>query len=158
MNFPLSSALRCWTLVFLALAAPCRAVVDDAHSAAISLAVPAVEKGFVLREDYVKGTVKPGIQKLVKQQLFKGNEVWFWLGVDTENVAIEIEVLDKKGNKVGVDKKITADAAAIRVIPDRTGTYYITFKLTAKSTDDVDWALLYGWRTIAPAAAPEPKK
>lgn len=135
--------------VLLTLSTLCvHATVDDAHSAAISTAVPYIEKGFNLREDYLKGQIKPGAQKLVKQQLFKGNEIWFWLGTQAENVTLEIEVFDKAGKKVSVEKKTSKDTASVRVIPERTATYFIVFKINGKVTDELDWALLYGWRTL----------
>ncbi len=47
-------------------------------------AEPYVKDGFQVREDYWGGDLGTGEKKAVKQQLFKGNEYWFWLGTEVE--------------------------------------------------------------------------
>ena len=64
----------------LALALVARASVDDAQSFALQAAEPYVKEGFQVREDYWGGDLAAGEKKAVRQQLFKGNEYWFWLG------------------------------------------------------------------------------
>ena len=122
-----------------------QAVVDDAHSAALSAATAAVKAGFSVRQEYAKGTAKNGVAVMVKQQLFKGNEVWFWLGCAADDVKFEIEVYNAKGEKVSVEQKSAKDSISIRVVPAKTGTYRIVFKLTG-SDAEMDWALVYGWK------------
>src|SRR5262245_53166192 len=56
------------------------ASVDDAQSFALQAAEPYVKQGFQVREDYWGGDLGSGEKKAVRQQLFKGNEYWFWLG------------------------------------------------------------------------------
>lgn len=122
------------------------AVVDDAHSTALEAAVDEVKKGFKIRQEYWKGTVTSGDQKIVKHQLFKGGEVWFWLGTSTENVKIEIEIYDSKKVKVASEKKVTDGCSAIKLTAPKTGTYLVVFKLTGKEKEEIDWALVYGWK------------
>ena len=55
------------------------ASVDDAQSFALQAAEPYVKDGFQVREDFWGGDLGAGEKKAVKQQLFKGNEYWFWL-------------------------------------------------------------------------------
>src|SRR5215471_17288172 len=55
------------------------ASVDDAQSFALQAAEPYVKQGFQVREDYWGGDLGSGEKKAVRQQLFKGNEYWFWL-------------------------------------------------------------------------------
>ncbi len=123
----------------------CLAVVDDAHSAALAVATNAVKEGYKIRQDYVKGTTKAGSPRMVKQQLFKGNEVWFWLGTGADEAKIEIEVYDATGAKVGLERVARKDAVAIKVSPPKTGTYRIVFKISGKE-ETFDWALVYGWK------------
>ena len=125
---------------------PAMAVVDDAHSAALEAAVDAVKQGFKIRQEYWKGTIVSGEQKMVKHQLFKGGEVWFWLGTSTEDVKFEIEVYDSKGVKIPSEKKNTKDCAAVKLTAPKTGTYLVVFKLTGKPKEEIDWALVYGWK------------
>ena len=54
------------------------ASVDDAQSFALQAAEPYVKEGFQVREDYWGGDLGSGEKKAVRQQLFKGNEYWFW--------------------------------------------------------------------------------
>lgn len=135
-------------MLTLACAVPsARALIDDAYSTALEAAMETVKKGFKLRQEYWKGTVISGTQKVVKHQVFKGSEVWFWLGTASETeVKLEIEVQDAKGNKISVEKKSGAGFAAVRLVPEKTGTCVITFKITGKEKAEIPWALVYGWK------------
>lgn len=140
----LRSVLLALTLAFTT--PPALAVVDDAHSAALEAAMDAVKKGFKIRQEYWKGTLISGEQKMVKHQLFKGGEVWFWLGTSTEDVKLEIEIYDAKGVKIASEKKNTKDCAALKLTAPKTGTYLVVFKITGKPKEEIDWALVYGWK------------
>lgn len=129
-----------------AMALPARATVDDSHSAAMEAAVPAVKLGFKIRQEYWKGTLKSGEQKAVRQQLFKGNEYWFFLGTDAEDATLKIDVYDKKGTKVTVETKTGENNAAVRVVAPATGTYTVVFSLVSKENAEIPWALAYGYR------------
>ena len=125
---------------------PVQAVVDDSHSAAMEAAVPAVKEGFKIRQEYWNGTMKSGDKKIVKQQLFKGNEYWFFLGTDIEKATLKIDIFDRKGTKINVETKLSENAAAVRVLAPATGTYIVVFSLTTKEGEDIPWALAYGYR------------
>ena len=125
---------------------PGRASVDDSHSAAMEAAVEAVKAGFKIRQEYWKGELKSGEQKIVKQQLFKSNEYWFFLGTDAEKITLKIDVLDRKGNKINVETKFKDGSAAVRVLAPATGTYLVVFSLTGKEKDLSPGALAYGYR------------
>ena len=125
---------------------PVQAVVDDSHSAAMEAAVPAVKEGFRIRQEYWNGTMKSGDKKIVKQQLFKGNEYWFFLGTDTEKATLKIDIFDRKGTKINVETKLSENAAAVRVLAPATGTFIVVFSLTSKEGEDIPWALAYGYR------------
>ncbi len=131
---------------FLGAALPARAVVDDSHSMAMEAAVDAVKAGFKIRQEYWNGTLKSGEQKIVRQQLFKGNEYWFFLGTDADKIAMKIDIFDRKGNKVTVETKKKENATAIRVLAPATGTYLVVFSLTGQENEQIPWALAYGYR------------
>mgnify|MGYP000196163222 CR=1 FL=1 len=145
-----SSAMSRFALFLAALlftaVLPVRAVVDDSHSAAMEAAVPAVKEGFKIRQEYWNGTMKSGDKKIVKQQLFKGNEYWFFLGTDTEKATLKIDIFDRKGTRINVETKLSENAAAVRVLAPATGTYIVVFSLTTKEGEDIPWALAYGYR------------
>src|SRR5436853_237946 len=77
----------CLAVVF-ALARGAAGTVDDAQSFALQAAEPYVKEGFQVREDYWGGDLGSGEKKAVRQQLFKGNEYWFWLGTEVERAKV----------------------------------------------------------------------
>lgn len=122
------------------------ATIDDAHSFAMEAAVPFVEQGFIVREDYWNGEVKSGQKLMVRHQMFKGNEYAFWLGSANEDVTFELHVLDDKGKEIELDFKTKGNFATIRVNPPKTGTYSVVFSVSSKKEKGVFWALAYGYR------------
>lgn len=132
----------------LALGAPptVQATVDDAHSFAMEAAMPFVENGFIVREDYWNGEVKSGQKLMVRHQLFKGNEYAFWLGSAQEGITFELKVLDEKGKEIALDFKKSEMFCSVRVNPPKTGTYSVVFSVTSKKDPGVYWALAYGYR------------
>lgn len=132
--------------LFLATPPAALATVDDSHSMVMEGAVEAVKAGFKIRQEYWKGTLKSGEQKLVKQQLFKGNEYWFFLGTDTDKVQMKIDVYDKAGTKINVETKTRENSTAVRVLAPATGSYMVVFSLTTKEGEAIPWALAYGYR------------
>src|SRR3954452_9820063 len=81
----------------LALAAVAKGSVDDAQSFALQAAEPYVKDGFQVREDYWGGDLAEGEKKAVRQQLFKGNEYWFWLGTEVEEAKVSVHIYDADG-------------------------------------------------------------
>src|SRR5947207_15703793 len=74
-----------------------RASVDDAQSFALQAAERYVKEGFQVREDYWGGDLGSGEKKAVRQQLFKGNEYWFWMGTEVERAKISVHIYDSEG-------------------------------------------------------------
>ncbi len=126
-------------------AALSHATVDDAHSFAMEAALPFVEQGFIVREDYWNGEVKSGQKLMIKHQMFKGNEYAFWLGTANEDVSFELKVYDDAGKEISIDSKSDKMFASARVNPPKTGTYTIVFSVTSKKEKGLFWALAYGY-------------
>lgn len=122
------------------------ATIDDAHSFAMEAAVPFVEQGFIVREDYWNGEIKSGQKLMVRHQMFKGNEYAFWLGTAGEDATFELKVLDETGKEIELDFKSKGLYATVRVNPPKTGTYSVVFSVTSKKEKSVYWALAYGYR------------
>ena len=142
----LFSCSRAFTLALVAsIALPAFATVDDAHSFAMEAAVPFVEQGFIVREDYWNGEVKSGQKLMIKHQMFKGNEYAFWLGSANEDVTFELKVYDDKNKEITIDAKSDKMFASMRVNPPKTGTYTIVFSVTSKKEKGLYWALAYGY-------------
>jgi hypothetical protein len=130
----------------LSLAALLHATVDESHDFAMEAALPFVEQGFIVREDYWNGEVKSGQKLMITHQLFKGNEYAFWLGTANEGVALEMKVFDEKGLPVQINSKADKFFISVRVNPPRTGTYRVVLELKSNKEPSVLWALAYGYR------------
>jgi hypothetical protein len=134
-------------LVILALRPAAFASVDDAQSFALQAAEPYVKEGFQVREDYWGGDLGAGEKKAVRQQLFKGNEYWFWLGTEVDGAKISVHIYDSDGKLAeesdGWDK---GHFAAAHIIPKITGSYFIIVSVEKSPEERTHWALVYGFR------------
>ena len=92
--------------------------MDDAQSFALQAAEPYVKEGFQVREDFWGGDLGAGEKKAVRQQLFKGNEYWFWLGTDVEKASMSVHIYDAEGKLVEQpDSWQKGQFAAARITP-----------------------------------------
>ena len=123
------------------------ASVDDAQSFALQAAEPYVKEGFQVREDYWGGDLGSGEKKAVRQQLFKGNEYWFWLGTEVDRAKVSVHIYDSDGKLAeesdGWEK---GHFAAAHVIPKTTGSYFIIGSIEESPEERTHWALVYGFR------------
>ena len=122
------------------------ATIDDALSFSLEAATPYVKAGFTVREDYWGGDLGVKQQKAIVHQLFKGNEYWFWMGTDAENARISVHVYDSDGNLAEVESWQKQHFAAARVVPRRTGSYYLIVEIEKSDHERTHWALAYGFR------------
>ena len=136
-------------LIMLAvLLAPGRAYssIDDALAFALEAAAPYVKEGFTVREDYWGGDLPTKTTKAIVHQLFKGNEYWFWMGTDEKTAKISVHVYDSDGNLVEVEAWQKPHFAAARVMPKKTGSYYLIVEVEKSPQERTTWALAYGFR------------
>src|SRR5215469_7431377 len=68
-----------------------------ARAFALLAAEPYAKQGFHVREDYWTGELGSGEKKAVRQQLFKGNEYWFWLGTEVDRAKAFVHIYDSVG-------------------------------------------------------------
>ena len=123
------------------------ASVDDAQSFALQAAEPYVKQGFQVREDYWGGDLASGEKKAVRQQLFKGNEYWFWLGTEVDRAKVSVHIYDSDGKLAEEsDSWEKGHFAAAHVIPKTTGSYFIIVSLEESPEERTHWALVYGFR------------
>ena len=142
---PLLLALLCLTFA----AAPARATIDDALSFALEAADPYVKEGFTVREDYWGGDLPVKQTKAIVHQLFKGNTYWFWMGTDTKGAKISIHIYDSEGNLAEVeafDSSKKPHMAGARVVPKKTGSYYLIVEVEKSPAERTTWSLAYGFR------------
>jgi hypothetical protein len=123
------------------------ASVDDAQSFALQAAEPYVKQGFQVREDYWGGDLASGEKKAVRQQLFKGNEYWFWLGTEVDRAKVSVHIYDSDGKLAEEpDSWEKGHFAAAHVIPKTTGSYFVIVSVEESPEDRTHWALVYGFR------------
>lgn len=142
--------------------------VNEAISLALEAAAPYVEQGFEVREDNWSGEVEPGKPLLIRHQLFRGNEYWFWAGTSWPGATIKIEIYDSDGNSVGLESFARDSFAGVRTLPQKTATYYIrvvaSYEKSGKGPTAaergasepaegvaefpgvLDWGVVYGYR------------
>jgi len=128
------------------------AAIESALSYALEAAQPYVSQGFTVREDYWGGTLDAGNPKTIVQQLFRGNEYWFWLGGDVRNSSPDVHIYDSTGNLAEAEHWKKPQMAAARIVPTKSGSYYVTVdvaKPRGRQTSlnlPLRWALAYGFR------------
>ena len=128
------------------ISTPAHATIDDALSFALEAADKYVKEGFTVREDYWGGDLPQKQTKAIVQQLFKGNEYWFWMGTDRKEAKISIHVYDSEGNLAEVESWQQPHMAAARVVPKKTGSYYLMVEIEKSSEERTYWSLAYGFR------------
>jgi len=128
------------------LASPVRATVDDALTYALEAAQPYIKEGFTVREDYWGGDMALEHPKAITHQLFKGNEYWFWMATDVRSARISVHVYDSEGNLCEVETRQKGQFAAARVVPKRTGTYYVIVEVEKSPRERTHWGMAYGFR------------
>ena len=93
------------------------------------------------------GDLAASEKKAVRQQLFKGNEYWFWLGTEVEAAKVSVHVYDSDGKLVEQsDGWQKGHFAAAHVIPKTTGSYFIIVEIESSPEERTHWALVYGFR------------
>jgi hypothetical protein len=123
------------------------ASVDDAQSFALQAAEPYVKQGFQVREDYWGGDLASGEKKAVRQQLFKGNEYWFWLGTEVDRAKVSVHIYDSDGKLAEEqDSWEKGHFAAAHIVPKTTGSYFIIVSVEESPEERTHWALVYGFR------------
>jgi len=137
-------------LIAATLIAPSHAYssIDDALSFAFEAASPYV-KDFTVREDYWGGDLPVKTTKAIVHQLFKGNEYWFWMGTDEKAAKISVHVYDSEGNlaeEESFDSTKKPHMAGARVVPKKTGSYYLIVEIEKSPRERTTWALAYGFR------------
>jgi len=125
---------------------PASATIDDALSFALEAADPYVKEGFTVREDYWGGDLPVKSTKAIVHQLFKGNEYWFWMGTDQKAAKISVHVYDSAGNLAEVEAWQKPHFAAARIVPKKTGSYYLIVEVEKSPDERTYWSLAYGFK------------
>ena len=145
--FTLLSRRGLFLAPLMALMVIARGSVDDAQSFALQAAEPYVKEGFQVREDYWGGDLGVAEKKAVRQQLFKGNEYWFWLGTEVEKAKVSVHIYDSEGKLAEQpDSWEKGHFAGAHIIPSATSSYFIIATVEESPEERTHWALVYGFR------------
>jgi hypothetical protein len=125
---------------------PAYATIDDALSFALEAASPYVKEGFTVREDYWGGDLPVKSTKAIVHQLFKGNEYWFWMGTDQKAAKISVHIYDSAGNLAESEAWTKPHFAAARIVPKKTGSYYLIVEVEKSPDERTYWSLAYGFK------------
>ena len=118
-----------------------------ARAWAVLAAEPYVKKGFQVREDYWAGDLASGEKKALRQQLFKGNEYWFWLGTEVDGAKESVHIYNSDGALAEQpDSWAKEHFAAAHIIPKTTSSYFIIVSAEESPAAHTHWALAYGFR------------
>src|SRR5215831_10440042 len=147
---PFAKVLLCTASLLPAIAVPPPAIfaqVDPttvyARAWAVLAAEPYVKQGFHVREDYWAGELASGERKAVRQQLFKGNEYWFWLGTEVDHAKVSVHIYDSDGKLAEQRDSWEKDhLAAAHIIPKTTGSYFIIVSVEESPAARTHWALV----------------
>lgn len=131
-----------------------RGAVEEAHAAIMAAVAGHVEDGFTIREEYWKGELESGGKKLIRHQLFRGNEYWFWAATSLPGCDIKLEVYDANGVPVTLERSEKGTVRGVRVTPAQTSSFYILVQISRAPGEQsappavqlIDWALVYGYR------------
>ena len=100
-----------------------------------------------MREDYWAGDLASRERKAVRQQLFKGNEYWFWLGTEVDHAKVSVHIYNSDGQLAEQpDSWAKGHSAAAHIIPKTTGSYFIIVRVEESPAARTHWALAYGFR------------
>lgn len=122
------------------------ATVDDSLSFAMEAAYPYVQEGFVVREDYWGGDLGQGERRAIRHQLFRGNEYWFWVGTDVAAAKVTIHIYDAEGKLAESESWQREHMSGAKVVPPRTGSYWVIVEVAESPHDRTHWAVAYGYR------------
>ncbi|HUF61656.1 MAG TPA: hypothetical protein VMN36_06240 [Verrucomicrobiales bacterium] len=134
---------------FLAMGTPGAAMVHDGRSYAIEAAIPELDRKqnpFTLRHTWWNGELEPGKSRVIRHQLFKGNEYWFWAGCSELSAKIVIHIYDSEGKRVEAESWKRGHVAGARIVPSRTASYLIRVTLREAEDPPAEWAVIYGFR------------
>src|SRR5205814_10131626 len=149
---PSAKVLLCTTSLLAAIVVLPPAIfasVDPTTVYARAFALLAAEPyvGFQVSEDYWAGDLASGERKAVRQQLFKGNEYWFWLGTEVDHAKVSVHIYNSDGELAEQpDSWAKEHMAAAHIIPKTTGTYFIIVSVEESPAARTNWALAYGFR------------
>lgn len=125
------------------LAAPNDAEVD-ARRSALEVAGAFANDGFKIRDGYWSGPTKVGESRLVKVNLYAGNQYWFCLSIAEPTAKVAVSLYDENGKPMKTEPYEEGPSAAAGFAPTTSGPYFI--KLEELEGAPSSFCLLYSYK------------
>lgn len=140
--------MKCF-LIALALSATLFAAPpsDDevaARRAALDLAGAWTNDGFKLRDGHFTGALKVGESKLIRVNLYAGNQYWFTVAGTAKAKKVSVQVFDDGGKPMTFEGYQDEGRAAAGFAPVASGPYLI--KVEELEGEPSAFALVYSYR------------
>jgi hypothetical protein len=135
-----------FVLALLAAGAVAAPETDDevaARRAALDLAGAWSNDGFKLRDGHFSGTVKAGESKLIRVNLYAGNQYWF-TAASTKAKKLAMQIFDESGKSVTFEPYQDEGRAAAGFAPAASGPYFI--KIEETEGDPSSFVLVYSYK------------
>ena len=132
----------------LIVAGTCLAAPSDdavtARRAALDLAGAFTNDGFKLRDGHLTGTIKVGEPKIVRVNLFSGNEYWFTVAGGPKVKKLAISIFDEAGKAVASEPLDDEARGAVGFAPTASGPYLL--KIEQVEGEPGEFALIYSYK------------
>jgi hypothetical protein len=135
-----------FVLALLAAGAVAAPETEDevaARRAALDLAGAWSNDGFKLRDGHFSGTVKAGESKLIRVNLYAGNQYWF-TAASTKAKKLAMQIFDESGKSVTFEPYQDEGRAAAGFAPAASGPYFI--KIEETEGDPSSFVLVYSYK------------
>jgi hypothetical protein len=130
------------------IANPLLAATDDdqveARRAALDLAGAWTNDGFKLRDGHLVGNFQVGEPKLVRVNLYAGNQYWFTVAATPKAKKLSIQVFDEGGKPLAFEPYADDSRAAAGFAPTASGSYLI--KVEELEGEPSAFAIVYSYR------------
>lgn len=137
---------RIVTMVLVAAtlaAAPDDGKVDSRRNA-LDLAGAWANDGFKIRDGRWTGTIESGGSKLVRVNLFAGNQYWFTFAGSASAVKVAVAIHDESGVPVKFEHFENGGRAAAGFAPETSGPYIV--RMRSLEGPRGEFTLLYSYR------------
>src|SRR5215207_5724050 len=115
-----------------------------ARRAALDLAGAWTNDGFKLRDGHITGALKAGESKLIRVNLYAGNNYWFTAAGTSKTSKLAVRIFDDGGKPMTFEAYQDEGRAAAGFAPTASGPYLV--KVEQLEGEPSPFALVYSYR------------
>jgi hypothetical protein len=98
----------------------------NARKDALELAGAFANDGFMIRDGYSCGVLKPHDHALIAVNLYAGNQYWFSVGTVEPLKKVAVSLYDETGKQMTTENFSNGDKAAAGFAPENSGQYFVS--------------------------------